>query len=118
MEGSVEMQLEHERLAPAHDEPLQPHLLRVMPPVVPGAVQVNGPELQCGHWGRSGDTSLPSCGSLGSASQCFAIISLAPGSDLGKILVQILALLPPAPWFQDSVSADSSVGPGPRVGGR
>lgn len=49
VEGTVEMQLEHERLAPAHDEPLQAHLLRVMPLVVPGAVQVDGPELQCYH---------------------------------------------------------------------
>lgn len=45
VEGSVEMQLECEGLAPAHDEPLQAHLLRVVSPVVPGALQVNGSEL-------------------------------------------------------------------------
>lgn len=67
VEGSVETQLEQKRLAPAHYEPLQAHLLRVMPLVVSGALQVDGPELQCRHWERSGDTSLPSCSSLGSA---------------------------------------------------
>lgn len=76
LEGSVEMQLEREELAPAHDEPLQAHLLRVMLLVVPGALQVHGSELQGCHWGRVGDGSLPSCGSLGSASpDSFSIIS-------------------------------------------
>ena len=45
VEGSVEMQLEHEGLAPAHNEPLKAHLLRVMSLVVPGALQVDRPEL-------------------------------------------------------------------------
>lgn len=49
VEGSVETHLEHERLASAHDEPLQAHLLGVMLLVVTGDLQVNGPELQGYH---------------------------------------------------------------------
>ena len=50
VEGSVEMQLDCVGLAVAHDEPLQAHLLRVMLLVVPGVLQVDGPELQGCHW--------------------------------------------------------------------
>lgn len=70
VEASVEMQLDCEGLTVAHDEPLQAHLLPVRLLVVPGVLQVDGPELQGCHWdgGWRGDRSLPSCGSLGSAS--------------------------------------------------
>lgn len=92
VEGSVEVQSEHEGLATAHDKPLQAHLLRVMLLVILVALQVNGCELQGCHWGRDGDRSLPSCSSLGSAANHFC----APGSDLGKIPGQVLVLLPPS----------------------
>ena len=51
VEGAVEMQLDGEGLATAHDEPLEAHLLCVMLLVVLGALQVDGPELQGCHWG-------------------------------------------------------------------
>ena len=51
MKGTVEMQLDGEGLAAAHDEPLEAHLLCVMLLVVLGALQVNGPELQGCHCG-------------------------------------------------------------------
>lgn len=49
LEGPVEGQLEAEELASAQDEPLHAHLLCVVLLVVPGAVQVHRPELQCCH---------------------------------------------------------------------